>query len=163
MPFWLQAGCPSLLMACPCRCTQIPPACPGKSTACLLLLPSQKDSSRPVACFLSLSQSCQPGRGCWGQTMGVPHRGRLLYCSSQPGKVIASERAALSSPGRGKEFSHLSQCPWLSFPDAPGDLGLPRGKLGKDSGENEMLAGEPWHFLWWTEKPVNSLLGVVRI
>lgn len=95
--------------------------------------------------------------------MGVPHHGKLLYCWSQPGKVIALERAVLSSHGRGKEFTLSSRAPGSPFQMHLGTWVCLWRKLGKESEENEVLARELWHALQQTENPVKSLLGVVCI
>lgn len=128
--------------------TQIRPPCPGKSTACLLLLSSQKDSSRPVTCFLSLSQSCKPSRGCWGQTMGVTHRGDCSTLGSSQEKSLLWKELH-SAPMRKPRNSAISpSAPGSHFQMHLGTWVCLWGKLGKDSEENEMLAREPWHFLW---------------
>lgn len=105
-------------------------------------------SSRPVTCFLSLSQSCQPSRGCWEQTMGVTHRGDCSTVGSSQEKSLPWKELHSAPMGEPRNSAISPSAPGSHFQMHLGTWVCLWGKLGKDSEENEMLAREPWHFLW---------------
>lgn len=119
--------------------------CPRKGSACRILLPSQRDLSEPVACFLSLAYPARQQESL-GAGYGLPCHGKLLHCGSQPEKVIALKRVVLSSVGVAGN-SAISPSDTSSLSVHLGTWACLWGNWERAMGKWNISQGA-WHFLW---------------